>query len=231
MRSVVITSLLKSRSTPSWNAGSFVWTMLSVNSSPISMLMLLLFLTSASSLTPARAWPRAACQESCSQNSECHFYTYFTQEDADHPKFCFLLAKLSNPITTCASCSTGPKQCSNECSLDNGETSTSVMLTNTSETSVIMVNGLKCTLTFLLTGEVCVRIWVLDCSASVPLHEINFQYLLFLPLHFVQVPEYICSGCFQVRDCPDYVTLSRSGLMSKKIPDKGPICLSSPDVY
>ena len=89
----------------------------------------------------------------------------------------------------------------------------------------------KCTLTFLLTGEVCVRIWVLDCSASVPLHEINFQYLLFLPLHFVQVPEYICSGCFQVRDCPDYVTLSRSGLMSKKIPDKGPICLSSPDVY
>ena len=94
----------------------------------------------------------AACQESCFQNSGCQFYTYFTQEDEDYPKFCFLLAKLSNPITTCDSCSTGPKQCSSECTLENGETSTSVMLTNTSESSVIMVNGLKCKLTFLVVG-------------------------------------------------------------------------------
>ena len=30
---------------------------------------------------------------------------------------------------------------------------------------------------------------------------------------------------------PDFGTLSRSGPMSKKSPEKGPICLSSPEVY
>ena len=94
----------------------------------------------------------AACQQSCSQSSACSYYTYFTTEDAAYPGFCFLLARLSGPVTSCTSCYTGPRQCDNECSLDNGETSTSVMLTNTSDTEVIWVNGFKCEVTYLLVG-------------------------------------------------------------------------------
>ena len=98
----------------------------------------------------------AACQQSCSRSSACSYYTYFTTEDAAYPGFCFLLARLRGPVTSCASCYTGPRQCDNECSLDNafqwGDHRDGVMLTNTSDTEVIWVNGYKCELTYLLVG-------------------------------------------------------------------------------
>ena len=48
---------------------------------------------------------------------------------------------------------------------------------------------------------------------------------------FVEIQIKIKSNIQWMQKGPDFETLSRSGPMSKKSPEKGPICLSSPEVY
>merc|ERR1719450_1144862 len=70
------------------------------------------------------------CKENCRTTSNCSFYSYFTEEDEQNPRFCILLSSLIEPFQPCDNCFTGPLDCQNtgECSLMyNGESYQSLM--------------------------------------------------------------------------------------------------------
>ena len=48
------------------------------------------------------------CKEQCRTTSNCVYYTYFTEGDAN-AKLCILLSYLIEPLQQCDTCVTGPK--------------------------------------------------------------------------------------------------------------------------
>ena len=76
------------------------------------------------------------CKMNCMAHPDCLYYTYFTEEDAEFPKFCFLLTELLEPVISCDSCMTGPRSCRiTEAILSTGgwteETSTEIFVPST----------------------------------------------------------------------------------------------------
>ena len=94
------------------------------------------------------------CRNLCSVGESCSFYTYFTEDDPNS-RTCVLLTHLIEPLQPCATCMTGPVDCSDDCKMIiDGESYTSMMFTNAGDDVNVDVSGdcVKSQLRLLLVG-------------------------------------------------------------------------------